>query len=326
MKELGKAAAAVIETVGEEAHDQRIDNFLLRRLKGVPKSHVYRILRTGQVRVNSGRVGATYRLQAGDRVRLPPLRRPAAGAGAARVLPPRLAARVLFEDGALIAIDKPAGLAVHGGSGVSLGLIERLRLERPAARMLELVHRLDRETSGVLLVACRRSALTRLHAMLREGLVEKRYLVLTKGLWRGGERRVELPLQRETGADGDRRVSVRAGGLHSATVFRPLALGEGMTLLEAVLETGRTHQIRVQLAHLGHPVAGDDKYGDFEWNRELARRGLRRMFLHAWQLAFSHPVSGEPLRLLAPLPAELQGFLDAARLRLPEAALSTAAA
>jgi 23S rRNA pseudouridine955/2504/2580 synthase len=308
MKELRKEAASV-EVVGEEAHEQRIDNFLLRRLKGVPKSHVYRILRTGQVRVNSGRVDATYRLQAGDRVRLPPLRLPAPGEAVPRVLPEKLGARVIHEDDALIVLDKPCGMAVHGGSGISLGLIERLRLERPEARFLELVHRLDRETSGLLLVARRRPALTALHAMLREGRVQKRYLVLVRGKWQGGGRTVDLPLHKGVGPGGERHVSVRAEGARSVTHFRPLGCTQALSLLEAHIETGRTHQIRVQLAHVGHPVAGDSRYGDFDWNKELARQGLKRMFLHAWRLSFDHPSGGARLHLCAPLPEDLRRFL-----------------
>jgi 23S rRNA pseudouridine955/2504/2580 synthase len=299
---------------------QRVDNFLLRRLKGVPKSHIYRILRSGEVRLNRRRVKPDARLAAGDELRLPPLRAPAAGV-AARKRPPRpIALPILYEDEALVAIDKPAGLAVHGGSGVAFGLIEQLRAMHPEARFLELVHRLDRDTSGVLLVARRRPALLALHAALREGRVDKRYLVLVRGDWREAVRRVELPLTKFVTREGERRVRVeRTEGRAATTIFRrrrswPDA-EPSLSLLEAELRTGRTHQIRVHLAHLGFPVAGDDKYGDFAWNKALAREGLKRMFLHAWRVELPHPVEPRVLRLEAPLPEDLAGFL--ARLDVP---------
>jgi 23S rRNA pseudouridine955/2504/2580 synthase len=305
----GGAPAARTARVGEEGADQRVDNFLLRELKGVPRSHIYRLLRGGEVRVNSRRVEATYRLQAGDRVRIPPVRtaRPAAPrAPVAR--DPGLP--IVFEDEALLIVDKPAGVAVHGGSGVSFGVIERLRHARPQARFLELAHRLDRETSGLLLVAKKRSALTALHAALREGRVSKRYLVLVRGEWTRAARDVVLPLRKYVTGSGERRVSVEQGGQESRTRFERVGRYDGFTLLAADLGTGRTHQIRVQLAHLGFPIAGDDKYGDFELNRGLAKRGLKRMFLHAAELAFEHPASGARVAFEAPLPADLRGFLD----------------
>jgi 23S rRNA pseudouridine955/2504/2580 synthase len=295
--------------VDEEGADQRIDNFLLRELKGVPRSHVYRLLRGGEVRVNSRRVEATYRLQPGDRVRIPPVRvsRPATPrAPVAR--DPGLP--IVFEDEALLVLDKPAGIAVHGGSGVSFGVIERLRHARPQARFLELAHRLDRETSGLLIVAKKRSALTALHAALREGRVKKRYLVLVKGDWTRAARDVALPLRKYVTGAGERRVSVEQGGQESRTRFERVKACGDFTLLAAELKTGRTHQIRVQLAHLGFPIAGDDKYGDFELNRELAKRGLKRMFLHAAELAFEHPGSGADVAFEAPLPPDLRRFLE----------------
>jgi 23S rRNA pseudouridine955/2504/2580 synthase len=306
--------SVTLQEVDETSADQRIDNYLIRLLKGVPRSHVYRILRSGEVRVNSRRVDATYRLQPGDRVRVPPVRTAA---------PPRLvdrapatgrfAPRTLFEDDWLLAIDKPSGLAVHGGSGVSRGVVELLR-QSGEPPFLELVHRLDKETSGVLLLAKKRVALTRMHEMLREGHVEKRYLVLVRGRWRDARRRVTLPLHKFVTGAGERRVSVREGGQHSDTLFTLLQRLAGYSLLEGLLGTGRTHQIRVQLAHLDHPVAGDDKYGDFEFNRSLARLGLKRMFLHACRLGFEHPVTGERIDLTAPLPVDLQRFLDLHRI------------
>jgi 23S rRNA pseudouridine955/2504/2580 synthase len=310
MKELSKDSATWHE-VGEEGEAQRVDNYLLRLLKGVPKSHVYRIVRSGEVRVNSRRVGPGHRLARGDRLRLPPFSvsasaRPAADPAAA----PRFAAHILHEDEALIALDKPAGVAVHGGSGVSLGLIEQLRRERPEARFLELVHRLDRGTSGVLLLAKKRSALTALHAQLREGHVRKCYLALVKGRWQRPRTTIELPLHKYVLNTGERRVRVEEGGRPAHTVVRAKAAYGDLTLVEVELKTGRTHQIRVHLAHVGHPIAGDDKYGDFDLNKALARRGLKRMFLHACRLTLIHPISGARLTLDAPLPAELRIFLE----------------
>ncbi len=310
--------SVTLQEVDEGSVDQRIDNYLARLLKGVPRSHIYRILRSGEVRVNSRRVDATYRLQLGDRVRVPPVRTAARPEGAtAAPVPPRLIPPTLFEDDWLLAIDKPSGLAVHGGSGVSRGVIEILRqIGKPP--FLELVHRLDRETSGVLLLAKKRGALTRLHEMLREGRVEKRYLVLVRGRWRDARRRVSLPLHKFVTAAGERRVSVQPGGQASDTLFTLLERLGDFSLLEAQLGTGRTHQIRVQLSHLGYPVAGDDKYGDFDLNRTLARTmGLKRMFLHAWQLGFEHPVTAQRIELTAPLPPDLQGFLESQGATLP---------
>jgi 23S rRNA pseudouridine955/2504/2580 synthase len=308
MKELSKAAASWHE-VEAEAAGQRLDNYLTRRLKGVPKSHIYRILRSGEVRINSRRVGPEYRMQEGDRLRLPPLRTARRAPAAAPLS--RLKAPVLYEDDVLLVIDKPAGVAVHGGSGVSRGVIEQLRLERPECRFLELVHRLDRETSGVLLLAKRRPALIALHQQLREGQVEKHYLVLVKGDWRDDKRNVRLPLHKYVLASGERRVGVGRDGLPAHTVFRLRDRGGGYSLLEAELKTGRTHQIRVHLAHLGYPIAGDDKYGDFALNKQLARDGLKRMFLHAFKTVIGHPQSGARLTLEARLPAELGDFLAA---------------
>lgn len=309
--------SVTLQEVDEGSADQRIDNYLARLLKGVPRSHVYRILRSGEVRVNSRRVDATYRLQPGDRVRVPPVRTAARPDSAASALArPRSVPPTLFEDDWLLAIDKPAGLAVHGGSGVSRGVIEILR--RTPRPFLELVHRLDRETSGVLLLAKKRVALTRLHEMLREGQVEKRYLVLVRGRWPDARRRVSLPLHKFLTAAGERRVSVQPGGRESDTVFTLIERLGDLSLLEAHLGTGRTHQIRVQLSHLGYPVVGDDKYGDFELNRALARTtGLKRMFLHAWQLAFEHPITAAPIGLSTTLPSDLQRFLQAQGARSP---------
>jgi len=305
MNDLSKARATLLE-VGEEAEAQRIDNFLMRRLKGVPKSHVYRVLRSGQVRVNSARVKPDYRLKPGDRVRVPPVRlgkpamRPAARP---RELP------IVHEDQWLLVVDKPSGVAVHGGSGVSFGAIESLRAARPQAKFLELAHRLDRDTSGLLVIAKRRSALVGLHRMLREGEVEKVYVAVAKGRWHGGARELRESLHKFVTAGGERRVSVHQDGRQAVTRVRPLATSERYSLLELRLLTGRTHQIRVHLAHAGHPILGDDKYGDFELNRALAKQGVGRLYLHARRLAFRHPNSGKPLRFEAPVPSDIQQFV-----------------
>jgi 23S rRNA pseudouridine955/2504/2580 synthase len=310
MKELGNERVHVL-TVDEARAGQRVDNFLLRTLKGVPRSHVYRLVRSGEVRVNSRRVDATYRLQPGDRLRIPPVRTATGGARHPAVRPAEFP--IVHEDDALLVIDKPAGVAVHGGSGVSSGVIEQLRAARPAARFLELVHRLDRDTSGLLIIAKKRSALLALHRALREGGVDKRYLVLVKGRWTRAARDVVLPLRKYLTSTGERRVSVDATGRESRTRFELVERVGAYSLLAATIETGRTHQIRVQLAQLGFPVVGDEKYGDFELNKSLARQGVRRMFLHAERLAFAHPRTGARLELCAPLPAELRSALDRLR-------------
>ena len=306
MKDLSKARATLLE-VGEEGAEQRIDNFLLRRLKGVPKSHVYRVLRSGQVRVNSGRVKPDYRLRPGDRVRVPPVR---VALPAAKTLPRPLDLPVVYEDAALLVIDKPSGVAVHGGSGVSFGVIESLRAERPQAKLLELAHRLDRDTSGLLIVAKKRSALVALHRMLRVGEVEKVYLALVLGRWTGGGREIRERLHKFVTAGGERRVAVHDTGQAAATRVTPIAATAECSLLELRLLTGRTHQIRVHLAHAGHPVVGDDKYGDFALNRDMAKRGLKRLQLHARRLAFAHPVTGTTLRLQARLPEDMRQFVE----------------
>ena len=303
MNDLSKARALTLQ-VGEEAAAQRIDNFLLRHLKGVPKSHVYRVLRSGEVRVNSGRVKPEYRLQAGDRVRVPPIR-------TSQKLPSKakpLSFPVVYEDPALLVVDKPAGVAVHGGSGVSFGVIESLRVARPEAKSLELAHRLDRDTSGLLIVAKKRSALVELHRMLREGEVEKVYLAVAKGRVEDGTLRA--PLHKYVNARGERRVSVKEGGMQAVTQVKLLKASGRFSMVEIRLLTGRTHQIRVHLAHAGHPVLGDDKYGDYDLNHRLEKQGLRRLLLHASRLKFSHPGSAETLRLASPLPADFKAFVD----------------
>jgi len=292
-------AVRYIEVAGDEA-GQRIDNYLLARLKGVPKSHIYRIVRGGEVRVNSKRVQVSQKVAAGDRIRIPPLR---VADRDAREPAPHFKLPVLFEDEHLLAIDKPSGLAVHGGSGVAHGVIESLRSMRPQSRFLELVHRLDRETSGVLLLAKKRAALTALHEMMRSRDMDKRYLAGVAGRFRNERQRVRLSLAKRVTKEGEKRVSVSDSGQEAETVFHLLERTPEWSLLEAELLTGRTHQIRVHLAHLGHPVLGDDKYGDFELNKALRKQGLKRMFLHAAKLSFAHPATGETLVLSSPLPA-----------------------
>jgi len=315
MNELGKNSVAMV-TIGEDSEGQRIDNYLLKQLKGVPKSHIYRILRKGEVRANKKRVDATYRLVLGDIVRIPPVqmaRREPVNPQPTKFqsIGARLAQYVIFEDSALLVLNKPSGMAVHGGSGISRGVIEQLRLERPELKFIELAHRLDRETSGVLLLAKKRSALVALHQAMREGGMDKFYFALVKGNWPDARRHVKLPLFKYLTPEGERRVSVREDGQPSHTIFTLQRRWEGFSLLEAELKTGRTHQIRVHLAHLGFPIAGDDKYGDFPWNKELQRTGLKRMFLHAHRAVIRHPLTGEQLTLEAPLPEELERFLKA---------------
>ena len=313
MKDLSKDAANRL-AVGEDGDGQRIDNYLHKTLKGVPKSHIYRILRSGEVRLNARRAKPDTRLAAGDVLRIPPIRTATPAArGTTRPASAGAPPPILYEDDALIALDKPAGLAVHGGSGIAFGVIERLRHARPDAKFLELVHRLDRDTSGALLVAKKRVALTALHAALREGAVEKRYLVLVRGKWRDAVRNVELPLETRVVGEGDRRVRVAPGGRDARTVFRRVRtwpnVAPPLALLDAELLTGRTHQIRVHLTHVGFPLAGDDKYGDFAWNRMLAKEGLKRMFLHAQRLRFAHPIDGREIVIESPLPPDLAAFI-----------------
>lgn len=319
--------------VDEESAGQRLDNFLFRLLKGVPKTHVYRIIRSGEVRVNKGRASAQTRLSAGDSVRLPPVRQSeralhkslAMGSAQRRDGVPSSAAgtpfemTVLHEDELLLALDKPAGMAVHGGSGISFGLIERLRMARPQAKFLELVHRLDRETSGVLLVAKKRSALAALQQQFRERETGKIYLAAVDGSWPLRSRVIDAPLHKylvNTDTGEERRVKVVApddpDGMSAVTLVKIERRLLDSTLLQVTIKTGRTHQIRVHLAHAGHPILGDDRYGDFELNRRLGRSksGLKRMFLHAWKLQVDHPATGARLQLESPLPEELQSWLD----------------
>jgi len=319
------SAQVKLVEVDEESAGQRLDNFLIRQLKGVPKTHVYRIIRSGEVRVNKGRAAADTRVAAGDMVRLPPVRVSEKIAEKLDKPAPAREFPILLEDEHLIAIDKPAGVAVHGGSGVSFGVIEQLRQARPGAKLLELVHRLDRETSGILLVAKKRSALLKLQDQFRERETGKTYLALVVGAWPANKKVVDVPLHKYLQADGERRVKVVAkddpDGMRSITLVKVREVipakagiqGPAFTLLEVTIKTGRTHQIRVHLASQGHPIAGDDKYGDFELNKALQKRGLKRMFLHAWRLQFNHPDTGERIELLAAMPPELKKFADHAQ-------------
>jgi 23S rRNA pseudouridine955/2504/2580 synthase len=306
------APAARHLTVDAESAGQRLDNFLLRVLKGVPKTHVYRVIRSGEVRVNKGRAAADTRVAAGDDIRLPPVRLPAPS-----TLPPAPAREfpVLFEDEHLLAIAKPAGVAVHGGSGVSFGVIEQLRQARPAARFLELVHRLDKETSGVLLLAKKRSALTALQDQFRSRDTGKTYAALVFGDWPDKLKVIDLALHKGSDAAGERHVRVvgadHADGRRSITLVRVAQRLADCTLLDVTIKTGRTHQIRVHLASSGHPIVGDPKYGDFARNKAFAREHrFERMFLHAGRLAFDHPASGERITLSAPLPPECEKLLS----------------
>jgi 23S rRNA pseudouridine955/2504/2580 synthase len=304
-------SAARIVTVDAGQDGQRIDNFLVRILKGVPKSYLYRILRKGEVRVNKGRIRPDYRLRAGDQVRIPPLRsaqRPP-GAQIPETAAQRVRQALLYEDDDLMVLDKPAGIAVHGGSGLGFGVIEILRQLRPQAQYLELVHRLDRDTSGCLLIAKCRAALLELQAQLSDGMT-KGYLALMEGQWRGGKRAVSAPLRKNTLQGGERMVRVSDDGKQAVSHFAPVEVFRDASLMEVYLDTGRTHQIRVHAAHCGHPLAGDGKYGSAAFNRRMRELGLKRLFLHAHRLSFRRPGRVDALDISAPLPADLQNLLD----------------
>ena len=316
------AASVRLLEVDEDSAGQRLDNFLMRHLKGVPKTHVYRIIRSGEVRINKGRVSAETRVQTGDVVRLPPVRISEKVAEKAERPAPAKDFPALLEDEHMVALSKPAGVAVHGGSGVSFGVIEQMRQARPESKFLELVHRLDRETSGILLVAKKRSALIHLQDQFRERETGKTYLALVQGAWPANKKVIDQPLHKYLQADGERRVRVTTvddpEGMRSITLVkvrkvmeaRPMQGLPAMSLLEVTIKTGRTHQIRVHLSSQGHPIVGDDKYGDFDLNRRVQKQGLKRMFLHAWRLQFNHPASGERVELRAELPPELADFVN----------------
>lgn len=297
--------------ITEENSGQRIDNFLITRLKGVPKSKIYRIIRKGEVRVNKGRISNRYKLEIGDVVRIPPVR-VAVRKNEVDLQPTlkySLENEIIFEDEVLVVLNKPSGFAVHGGSGISSGVIEAFRALRPDARFLELAHRLDKDTSGCLLVAKKRSALKKLHDLFRGDGVKKTYLALLVGEWDRKKQRVVAPLLKSTGKGGERMVKVNQAGKYAETNFKRLKKYNGFTLVEASPKTGRTHQIRVHSAWLGHPIVADTRYGDVKINSFLAKKGFRRLFLHAEQLQFNHPVSGEIMNFNAPLAPELEKLL-----------------
>jgi 23S rRNA pseudouridine955/2504/2580 synthase len=308
----GPKTPLTLRTVTADESGQRIDNFLMRHFKSVPRSRVYRLLRKGEVRVNRKRVDAEYRIQAGDEVRLPPVRIEAdaqPGRPSSSLLE-LIERAVIFQDRHVLVIDKPAGVAVHGGSGMSFGIIEALRASRPR-ETLELVHRLDRDTSGCLIIARDRSTLTALHALIRNGGMHKTYLALVAGSWQLGTKRIDAPLATDNRQHGERHVRVAAAGKDSVSVFKPVQFfGSLATLMEVDIPTGRTHQIRVHASFAGHPLLGDDKYGDRARNADLKSHGLKRTFLHAQSVAFEWPGSGVPFHVSAPLPAELAAVLD----------------
>jgi len=291
---------------------QRLDNFLLRACKGVPKSHLYKAVRGGEVRVNKGRTSVSYRLVEGDTVRIPPLRLPAP----TQTRPvPKAAFHAVYEDEALLVIDKPAGVAVHGGSGVAFGVIEQLRAARPEARFLELAHRLDRETSGLLMLAKSRKALLGLHAMLREGAGRKHYLALVEGDWVNDRQHLRYPLYKYLTPSGERRVRVDPAGKPAHTIVTLRHRYGHYSLVDAELRSGRTHQIRVHLRASGYPIVGDDKYGHDATRAHFASLGLRRMFLHAWRLEIPHPLTEQTLSLQTDLPQECVRVLEILRMQ-----------
>ncbi|MCX7098724.1 MAG: 23S rRNA pseudouridine(955/2504/2580) synthase RluC [Methylococcales bacterium] len=298
--------------ITEDHCDQRLDNFLITRLKGVPKSHIYRIVRKGEVRVNKGRIDVKYRLVTGDIVRIPPIRvaERSEEAYVPQGLQLALQQGILFEDDGFLIVNKPAGFAVHGGSGVSSGIIEGLRLLRPEAHFLELVHRLDKDTSGCLLIAKKRSALRSLQALFRESQIQKTYQALLSGQWPRKKLVVSAPLLKNISKGGERIVVISPSGKAAETLFRRLQLFRDVTLVEASPKTGRTHQIRVHAASLGHPIVGDERYGQDEANKIFKNKGYKRMFLHAQTLRFAHPVTGVLMAITAPLPLQLEHLLS----------------
>ena len=298
--------------ISEANHEQRLDNFLISYLKGVPKTRIYRMVRKGEVRVNKGRVDVSYKLACGDVVRIPPVR--VAEPTAAVIIPPSLKYslenHILYEDDGFIVLNKPAGFAVHGGSGVNSGVIEALRQLRPQQKFLELVHRLDKETSGCLLIAKKRSVLKNLHELFRGDGVNKTYLALLAGQFARKQQTVNAPLLKNILQSGERMVVVSQAGKAAETSFTRLKAFTTCTLVHAAPKTGRTHQIRVHAAWLGHPIIGDDRYGEDQVNKTFKQRGYKRLFLHAEQLQFAHPLSGQTLTFTAPLPEDLQKLID----------------
>lgn len=300
-----------ILTITEEQQGQRLDNFLMTRLKGLPKSHLYRILRKGEVRVNKGRVKPDYRLQVGDAVRIPPLRLspPSPVYVPSQNVRTLLTDAILYEDKNILIINKPAGMAVHGGSGVNFGVIEALRQMRPEAKFLELAHRLDRDTSGCLVLAKKASILKEIHELLRSGKVDKRYQALVKGYWPKHLHEVDAPLQKFQLRSGERMVNVNVEGKASLTEFHVLKRFASATLVEARLHTGRTHQIRVHTAHVEHPIVGDEKYGDKDFNKQMHSLGCKGLCLHSCSVEFVLPSTGQTIKAQAEMEDKMKQFL-----------------
>lgn len=299
-------------TITADFSDQRIDNFLITKLKGVPKTRIYRIVRKGEVRVNKKRVEVSYRLQPGDQVRIPPvqLMEPKELGAPSHSLMTLLSNRILFEDKNLFIINKPSGIPVHGGTQVKIGVIEALRCMYPKLPHLELAHRLDADTSGCLILAKKRSVLKELHELLRAGKMTKLYIALTKGHWKPSEYRVDVPLQKNHLSSGERIVRVNKEGKNALTVFKPLKTFKKAMLVEAALFTGRTHQIRVHAQYQGHPIACDEKYGDREFNKLMRGYGLKRLFLHAKQIEFVLPSTSQVVKVSAPPDEDLMSCLN----------------
>lgn len=312
-KEAKRKTSVQYLTISGDEEGQRIDNFLITRLKGVPKSHVYRLLRKGEVRVNKKRISAFYRLKQGDSVRLPPvyLEEKAKQAPPSKDTTRRLAERILYEDEYLLVLNKPSGMSVHAGSTVRVGVIEALRHLYPKLVNIELAHRLDSETSGCLVIAKKKRILREVHSLLREGKVTKIYWALTKGKWKESEFKVDLPLHKDYREGGKHVVEVHREGKSALTLFKPLQTFKQASLMEVKLFTGRTHQIRVHAQYQGHPIAGDDRYGDPEFNKLARHLGLKRLFLHARSIDFTLPSSGQRITVVAPLDPELEAGIKA---------------
>jgi 23S rRNA pseudouridine955/2504/2580 synthase len=298
-------------TVDEDSAGQRIDNFLFNKLKNIPKSRVYRMLRQGDVRVNKKRISASYKTQPNDLIRIPPFwseNQPIKNKPADSLIKLLLDA-IIFEDNKILVINKPSGIAAHGGSGINFGVIETLREARPDIKNLELVHRLDRDTSGCIILAKKKSALRELHKLIRDGEVLKKYILMVRGQWKNGERIVDVPLLKNQLSSGERIVTVTQEGKESVTIFRPIKVSAQMSLIEAELKTGRTHQIRVHATHIGYPIAGDEKYGDKEFNQEMKLLGLKRLFLHAKEMRFTWS-DGTKVNLVAALDPQLKEIIQ----------------
>ena len=308
------AEKPTIVEIDDERAGQRIDNYLMSQLKGVPRSRIYRLLRKGEVRVNKGRIKPDYKIRAGDQVRIPPVRvspnSDSSEQAPAQSLMKKIESSIIYQDDALLVLNKPSGIAVHGGSGIQFGVIEGLRALYPLEKNLELVHRLDRDTSGCLLLSKKRSVLKSLHDQLRNNEIHKHYIALVKGQWEGGAQTVDAPLLKNILKSGERIVRVDPEGKVAKSIFKPVKLYDIATLVEIELITGRTHQIRVHAAHVGHPVAGDEKYGQRSFNLTMKDRGLNRLFLHAKSLNFRHPKSDEMINIVAPMGKELEKVLN----------------